>query len=227
MKTFLKLFILITITSFISCHTGKDIVFIDTFKDNRNKWNLHDDYADFSVNISKGNLNIEKLSINRINNGCLWLNKPIDNFSTSKDFSIMFPAKILNCDDVFNGIDFQWGTINIPNQKSKLYQINIGVAGNIHLDYYDNNGWSYLYRNKLTSVINFNKRTNGTWYYPVESRKYNKYEITQVGDSCFVYINNYKVYSNKIKVIEGNCIGIQQCLKSSWKIDYLVIKQKK
>ena len=229
--------ILITTTLFISCHTTKDIkfndidiIFKETFDDNRNDWDLKEDYADFSVNISEGNLNIEKLSKNRINNGCLWLSKQIDNFSTAKDFSIIFSAKILSYDDVFNGIDFQWGTINNPNQKTILYQINLGACGEIYLDYFDDK-WTYLSRKNLISKIKSNKKICGVKYsnqrYPVKINEYNKYEIAQVGNSCFLYINNIKVYSEKINVIKGNYIGIQQCLKSSWKIDYLVIRQKK
>ncbi|MDD4970669.1 MAG: hypothetical protein PHT07_14680 [Paludibacter sp.] len=238
MKSYLKFIILITTTSFISCHTAKniifndtkDIIFNDTFDDNRNNWDLKEDYADFSVEISEGNLKIEKRSKNRIKNGCLWLNKPIANFSTAKDFSIIFSAKILSYDDVFNGIDFQWGAINNPNQKTKLYQINLGVCGEIYLDYFEN-GWTYLSRKNLISEIKSNKRINGVEYtnqpYPAKINEYNKYEIAQVGSSGIVYINNIKVYSEKIDVVEGNYIGIQQCLKSSWKIDYLIIKQKK
>lgn len=232
MKTYLKLVILITTASFTSCHTGKDIVFKDTFKDNRNNWSRQKDNSDFTVNISDGNLNIEKHTRNRIKNGCLWLNKSINNFSTAKDFSIIFSAKILSYDDVFNGIDLQWGTINLPDQKTKLYQINLGVSGEIYLDYFENgNGWTHLHRKNLISEIESNKIINGVEYsnqpYPAKVNEYNKYEIAQLGDSCFVYINNIPVYSEKIKVIEGNNIGIQQCLKSSWKIDYLMIKQKK
>jgi len=230
MKTCLKLIILITTASFVSCHTGKNIVFHDTFDDDRNNWNLKKDYYDFTVNISDGNLNIEKLTRNRIKNGCLWLNKTINNFSTAKDFSIIFSAKILSYDDVFKGIDFQWGTINLPNQITKLHQINLGACGEIFLDYFEK-GWTHVYRKSLSSKIKSNIIIDGVEYsnqpYPVKINKYNKYEIAQVGDSCFVYINNIHVYSAKINVVEGNSIGIQQCLKNSWKIDYLTIKQKK
>ena len=237
MKTHLSLLILITSITFSSCHTSKDIkfkdtdiIFKETFDDNRNNWNLNEDYSDFSVDISEGNLNIEKHSKNRIKNGCLWLNKPIENFSTSKDFSIIFSAKILSYDDVFNGIDFQWGEMKDPNQKRQLYQINFSVYGDIYLDYFEND-WTRLTRKKLVSKTKSYKKIEGVensnQYYPAKTKEYNKYEIAQIGDSCFIYINNINVLSEKINVVKGNCIGIQQCLKSSWKIDYLIIKQKK
>jgi len=229
MKTMLKFTILFTSIVFcFSCGYNKNIVFKDSFKDNRNNWDLKNNYDDFSVNISDGNLNIEKHTKNSVNNGCLWLNKEIDGFSTDKDFSIVFSAKIMNYDSISNRIDFQWGTINEPMVKSRLYQINFSIYGDIYLDYLEN-GWERLSRKQLKSDIKSNLKINGVEYsdqpYPVISNIYNKYEIYQVGDSCLISINGIIVYSEKINVVPGNYIGIQQCLKSSWKIDYIEITQ--
>ncbi|MBD0725001.1 hypothetical protein B6A10_07405 [Flavobacterium sp. L1I52] len=215
----------VLLTSLFSCKT----IFSEDFNNNDNNWELYKDNKEFLVNIAEGKLHIEKFSLNRINNGCLWYKKEIKNFDTSKDFSIQFMAKIIKFEDVVNHIDFQWGDLN-GNQK-RLYQIEFGTSGLIRLNYFDK-GWSYLFEKNLpikyTSSNQFSvqlKNKDKTVYYPVNANAFNKYEIIQKGNYCTIKINDIKVLSKKIKIITGNSIGIQQCLRSSWEIDKIVIKQ--
>ncbi|WP_026714267.1 family 16 glycoside hydrolase [Flavobacterium daejeonense] len=216
----------VLLTSLFSCKT----IFSEDFNNNDNNWELYKDNKEFLVNIAEGKLHVEKFSLNRINNGCLWYKKEIKNFDTSKDFSIQFMAKIIKCEDVVNHIDFQWGDLN-SNQK-RLYQIDFGNSGLIRLNYFDK-GWSYLFEKKLalnniTPSNQFSvqkKDRDKTVYYPVKANEFNKYEIIQKGNYCTIKINDIKVLSKKIKITAGNSIGIQQCLRSSWEIDKIVIKQ--
>lgn len=216
----------VLVTTLVSCKT----LFEEDFNNNDNNWELYKDSKEFLVNISEGKLHIEKFSLNRINNGCLWYNKEIQNFDTAKDFSILFMAKINKCDDVTNFIDFQWGDLKDPRQ---LYQIEFGTSGSVRLNYF-NKSWSYLYKKNLPINTNIssseysflNKIKDNTAYYPVKINEFNKYEIIQHGDLCTIKINDIEILSEKIKPTKGNSIGIQQCIRSSWDIDKIVIKQK-
>lgn len=226
MKIISTIIYFVLVTTLFSCKT----LFEEDFNNNEKNWELYNDSKEFLVNISDGKLHIEKFSLNRINNGCLWYNKAIKNFDTTKDFSIMFIAKINKCDDVINYIDFQWGDLK---DQRRLYQIEFGTSGSIRLNYFDEN-WSYMYKKSLpinnttsSGEFSFQKMSkDNTAYYPIKINDFNKYEIIQHGDLCTIKINDIKVLSEKIKPTTGHSIGIQQCIRSSWDIDKIVIKQK-
>jgi hypothetical protein len=169
---------------------------------NTNVWSIYD---------SKDSLSDESKSFKKyFNNGEFWY-REIENFNTSKNFSIAFTAKINNFIDADCCIDLQWGDLNIAK---KLYKISFYTTETIRLDYFDME-WTSLYKNELTS-----KPGN-----PLKFNELNHYEVLQKGDSCLVYINKIKVFSEPIKAIGGKGIGIQQKQKNSWFIKKIELRQ--
>jgi hypothetical protein len=231
MKNYLLLFFCFLLFSQDSVGQYKKI-FKETFRNNKNGWKLYND-SDFIVQIRHGKLYIQKLGLNRKRNGCLWYNKSIPHFDTKKNFSIFFYAKVLSYGDIFNAIDLQWGNpLNYENRSDKnstLYQISISPT-DIRLALFESNkGWTYFDRLNTPLSDEWAKDDEEADETDISSLlrkgKFNKYEIDHIDKDIFIKINDKIVYKNTITNISGNSIGIQQCLKSAWKIDKLLIKQ--
>jgi hypothetical protein len=217
--------LVIIISGICNLASGHNLVFKETFSNNRNEWKIYNN-KDFKVDIRNGKLYMEKFVKNRISNGCLWYAKRINNFDTSKDFSITFYAKVIDWDDVSNSVDIQWGKINDDTSKNKisnvsLYQMDISESF-IRLSYFNNQeGWTYY---KWSNELRFpGKQPVSTAF---KRNKFNKYEIIQKNNSLTIKVNNKTVYLKTLDfLVKGSCIGFQQCLKSSWEIDKIIIKQ--
>jgi hypothetical protein len=217
---------LIIISFPLLANAQKKTIFKDNFTSNKHKWQLAND-SNFNVAINLGVLHVEKFEKNRIRNGCLWLRKQIPNFTTDKDFKITFSARILNYDEGGSPIiDFQWGQMNEIGdckyfQCDSLYQINIRANGSIRLDYFRKGWQGYIpwtdsIATQKSAYKNLNDKTK---------IGYSKYEIIQKLDMVYLKRNDKTLFSRKIKLIKGNSIGIQQCLKCTWEITKLVIRQ--
>jgi len=215
----------IIISGICNLASGHNLVFKETFSNNRNEWKIYNN-KDFKVDIDKGKLYIEKLVKNRTSNGCLWYAKRIKNFDTSKDFSITFYAKVIDWDDVSNSVDIQWGKINDDRNKNKisndsLYQMDISESA-IRLSYFTTkNYWTYY---DWSYFLHFPGRQPFSTAF--KRNKFNKYEIIQKNNILTIKVNNKIVYLKTLDLlVKGSSIGFQQCLKSSWEIDKLIIKQ--
>jgi hypothetical protein len=199
----------------------KKTIFKDDFASNKQKWQLVND-TNFNLSINGGVLHIEKFEKNKIRNGCLWLRKQIPNFATDKDFKITFRARVLNYDEGGSPIiDFQWGLMNETGDCKyfpcdSLYQINIRTNGRIRLEYF-RKGW-HDYRPWTDSIAA--KKTNSR-----KKSSFTKYEIIQKSDTAYLKRNKQLIFSRKVTPIIGSSIGIQQCLKCTWEIKKIKIKQ--
>lgn len=194
--------------SCIESDSLRRIVFSDNFDDNKNNWNLISN-DNFLVYINNGVLHIEKYKKNRENNGCLWFKKSIDNFNTSTDFKISFDTQFITYDDVYSGIDFQWGNLN-----DELFQFSFNTHGQMNLKKFTRNissRWT-----DITSTVELKL---------IEKSSTNKVSIRQIDDRCIICINDIEVINTKIQKINGNQIGFQQCLKVAWEMDNLEIRQ--
>src|ERR1035437_3030412 len=210
MKYVLLLFL---ITASVSVCGQQKIIFKENFNNNRKKWKLYND-SDFVVKIDKGKLHIQKIEINRQRNSCLWYSKKIPKLNTLNDFTIIFSAKILSYGDILDEIDMQWGKLNecdTCNKIDSLYQVEFGST-RLRFSYFFNRHWTYF-------------QWSGPYSNLFKSNGFNKYEIAQTGDSVIIKINNSEVYKAKLKRISGHNIGVQECLKNSWEVDKLLIKQ--
>jgi hypothetical protein len=196
---------------------GQEKILLDEhFVDNSNKWPLCNS-KEFNVNIKNGVLHIEKFNTNYDSRGCLWYSKEIGSLNTAQDFSVILNAKCVSGGDIFNVLDFQWGVLSskdIP-KKSILYQLNIFLDGNVRLDFFQSK-WDNF------NKVNIKERLDEINFDP---REYNKYQITQKKGFLYLTINNVEVFKQYIFPTEGNSIGFQQCLKSAWEIDDLVVSQ--
>ena len=211
--------------SFVLCATAfgqRRIIFKDNFVDNRNYWTIVKD-NEFYVNISHHAITFKKKHKNRVNNGCLWYKKTIPKFKSENNFIITFNANILSADDVTDGFDFQWGMIDETGantqRKTSLYQIDFELT-KVRLSKFDNlQGWTYYdWSDNFGSSIDSNFVLKyGTVY---------RYEIKQIGTMLFVSINNKVVYTIPIVTQKGKNIGVQQCLKSTWRMSKFCIRQK-
>jgi len=194
------------------------VLLSDDFKNNKNGWQLHND-SNFRVEIKKGFLHLEKLEKNFIRRGCLWYNKPIAGLNTLKDFSITFFARYISGGDHTEMIDVQWGTrVNNPRGvgNSSLYQLSFLMSnGEIKLDYFNKN-WTYFVRKNVNAATASNK---------FNSREINKYELEQKDGFITLKINDQEYFRHTSNPIAGNSIGFQQCLKSAWEIDKIIVKQ--
>jgi hypothetical protein len=187
---------------------NKHVVFSDNFSDNSNKWDFRDD-ENFHLGIENGVLKIEKYFKNSQNNGCLWYRKDIAGFNSGKDFTISFDARFVSANDVYEAIDFQWGDVS-----ENLFQLSICSNGQVKLEDFHKGkmpGW-----NSVCSTINLNL---------INEKEFNNIKICQIAKTCIVYINGKEVMNTPIDPIIGNGIGIQECLKVSWEMDNLVIRQ--
>ena len=89
----MKYFLILLVFSSANTFAQSKIIFKEKFNNNKRHWKLQND-SDFVVRIDSGKLYIEKLGVNKIRNGCLWLRKAIPYFNTAKDFSITFFAAV-------------------------------------------------------------------------------------------------------------------------------------
>ena len=229
----MKYFLILLVFSSANTFAQSKTIFKEKFNNNKRHWKLQND-SDFVVRIDSGKLYIEKLGVNKIRNGCLWLRKAIPYFNTAKDFSITFYSKVLFYKDIFPIIDMQWGNLSVAGDCNivlcdSLYQLELSPTGAVRAAYF-RKGWTY-YAWSDKPVINDNYEKD--IYYGnkqdmsalIKKDQFNKYEIIQQSDTLWVKVNKVLLYKRKIKVIGGNSIGIQQCLKTAWQIDKIIIKQ--
>jgi len=222
-KTQLKwlIFSILLISSGLAATGQKKVIFRDHFRDNRNHWATRQQ-NEFSVNIKRSAIWLEKKTKNRINNGCLWLTETIPNLKTEQDFSISFKAVLNSWDDVVNHFDIQWGSVKIDTAhraQTQFFQLDFS-ADNVRLARYDGsakNPWTYS-PSAPYPIINGKP-------FRIHPGKMHRYTILQNNNILVVKIDNRVVYTLPIASVSGSSIGIQQCLKSNWRMNKLVIRQ--
>ena len=214
-------FTLLLLCFFTLTATSQKKIFDEDFKNNKNGWRLRND-SNFVVDIRNGMLHIEKLQKNFVSRGCLWYNKQIPGLDTRNDFSLVLYAKFLSGDDG-NQIDFQWGnrlTPVVPGKpkpaNNNLYQLNFKITGELRFEYFDNN-WTFFVWKEFPELL-------GEGFDP---KAINKYEIIQKDSLVIFKINDKEVWKHAYEPIAGNSIGFQQCLKTAWEIDRIIIRQDK
>lgn len=213
-----RFFLLIFIFSQCQAFSQGRILLKDDFKQNKNEWALKKN-SDFLVEIKGGALHLEKFEKNRKRNGCLWYSKTIPQLNTLKNFSIILFAKFVSGGDIKELIDLQWGTRNRSgsgNITGGLYQLSFHRQGRVDLDYFQTQ-WSYFVR----------KDINPTLLKDFDFTNVNKYEIIQNNGFVLLKVNDQEVLKQFTKPIPGNTIGFQQCLKSAWEIDKIIVRQEK
>jgi len=212
-------YIFITLTCLFTCSAAlcqDKVLLSENFNNNKRGWQLRND-SSFSVAISGGNLRLQKYRKNFDDRGCLWYKKEIKGLNTLNDFSITVVAKFIEGGDWGDIFDIQWGSWDsvISSKVTSIYQLNFFLRGDVKLDYY-NKQWNYSLR-KMASEIN-----NTNQYRPGE---YNRYDIVQKDGFVMLYINGTQFFKQFVNPIAGNSIGIQGCLKSTWQVDKIIIKQ--
>lgn len=213
-----RIFLLIFIFSQCQAFSQGKILLRDDFKDNKNKWALKKN-SDFLVEIKAGALHLEKFEKNRQRNGCLWYSKTIPHFNTLKNFSITFFARFVSGGDILELIDLQWGTRNRStsgNINGGLYQLSFHRQGRVDLDYFDTQ-WSYFVRKDINYALPKD----------FDFTNINKYEIIQHNGFVILKVNDQEILRQFTKPIPGNTIGFQQCLKSAWEIEKIIVRQAK
>ena len=214
-------FYLLFVLCFISLNAfAQKKIFDEDFKNNKNGWRLRND-SNFVVDIRNGMLHLEKLQKNFVSRGCLWYNKQIPELDTKNDFSLVIHAKFLTGDDVGNWIDFQWGnrlTPVVPGKpkpaNNNLYQLNFKITGELRFEYFDNK-WNFYVRKDFRELL-------GQGF---DAKAINKYEIIQKDSLVLFKINDIEVWKHACEPIAGNSIGFQQCLKTAWEIDHIIIRK--
>jgi hypothetical protein len=234
---FMGIFKRVTAIVVMACfaHTAfsqENILFQDDFDDNKNNWKVISD-ANFLVKVDNGVLHMQKYEKNFIRRGCVWYSKEIPGFNTCTDFSITFYGKVLSDGDLFNLIDFQWGFRNYAgsniNGMDSMYQVGFIMEGRVHLNYFDKK-WNYLHRINLPDtakkiIVATPIPKTEDFAFPYKKNAFNQFEIIQKGDNCIIKVNGFEVLNKRMRPIYGNSIGIQQCLKSAWVMDKIIIKQ--
>jgi hypothetical protein len=193
------------------------ILLEDDFNNNKNKWKLQSD-TDFVVSINNGFLHLEKKYKNFDRRGCLWYNKIIPNFNTTKNFSITIYAKLVSGGDIFENFDVQWGyrtNSTIDRFTDSLYQLNLMLKGGVRLDYF-NSKWNYYVRKDPQAVL---KEIN---FKPSEV---NKYQVVQKDGIVSFLVNDKELIKHATNLIAGNSIGFQHCMKSVWEFDKIIVEQ--
>jgi hypothetical protein len=214
-----KLFFFLLIASLPSAAICQGKVLLsENFKDNKRGWTLRKD-SSFSVEIKEGVLRWEKFTKNFDDRGCLWYRQEIKGFNTLQDFSITIVAKFLSGGDHTDLFDLQWGAWDkqIQSKATGIYQLNFFLRGDVKLDYF-NKGWNYSLRQQAKELL------EKKLYLP---NQYNKYEIIQKNGFIIFNINDRQYFKQFVSPISGNSIGIQGCLKSTWAIDQVVVRQLK
>lgn len=213
-KVVLGLFI--TATGFIAYGQEK-VLLNDHFNDNRNNWYLQKNIY-FLTDVKDGVLHLEKFEKNFIQRGCLWYNKAIPGLNTLQDFSITLHARLISGGDIFEMIDMQWGqrdTTGRGREKDDLYQMSLAFRREVKLEYF-NSGWNFCVRKNIRALLDSNK---------FNPRQFNKYELIQKAGFIIFRVNDIELLKHMAEPIPGNSIGFQQCLKSAWEIDQIVVRQ--
>lgn len=192
------------------------VLLTENFKNNKNGWRTQKN-ASFYVDIRKGVLHLEKFKKNFDDRGCLWYRKEIKGLNTAADFSVTFYAKFLSGGDHTDMIDIQWGAWDklIRSKITGIYQLNFLLKGDVKLDYF-NMQWNYSFRYKAKEILNRNL------YQPSQ---FNKFELIQKDGFIILNINDEQYFKQFAEPISGTAIGFQQCLKSAWEIDKIIVKQ--
>jgi hypothetical protein len=188
----------------------------DDFNNNKNKWKLQKD-RDFLVDIRSGVFYMEKLDKNFDRRGCLWYNRPVPKLNTLNNFSVIVYAKLVSGGDIFEMFDLQWGVRDNTKKEKKdhVYQLSLMLQGDVKLDYF-NDKWNYFVRKNVKTTL----RENG-----FKPGDFNKYELLQKDGFVIFLVNDKELLRQLTNPIPGNSIGFQQCLKSAWEIDKIIVRQ--
>jgi Secretion system C-terminal sorting domain len=213
------LFCFCLISLYTAAYSQPETLLEDDFKKNKNAWKLQKD-ANFLVDINNGVLHLEKFEKNFTSRGCLWYNKTIPGLNTLKDFSITMYARFVSGGDIFDMIDLQWGArdktdVTGGRKKDSLYQLSFLLKGEVKLDYF-NYKWSYYVRKNIKTILDSDEFKAGS---------FNKYELMQKDGFVIFSVNDKELLKQLYDPIPGNSIGFQQCLKSAWEIDKIIIRQ--
>ena len=199
------------------------VIYREHFRNNKNNWSLHHD-KNFVVQIEKGELFVKKLQLNRESNGCLWYSSEIPGFEADRNFTITFLAKIISLEDELKAVDFQWGELTdsdtVAHKKFSLYQMIIKPTDISLAKFNRSEGWTYYDR-----YANGHVGGGAEIGLLFKKNRYNKYEIQQKDGRLYFRFNDKLVYEREVTPIRGSEIGIQQCLKSAWKISKIVVRQ--
>ncbi|HTG54728.1 MAG TPA: hypothetical protein VL943_00575 [Niabella sp.] len=218
----LLIFAILFISSCLAAKGQKKVIFRDRFCDNRNNWDTRQQ-KDFSVNIKRGAIRLEKKTKNRVNNGCLWLNKAIPHLKTDQNFSLSFKAVLNSWDDVINHFDIQWGSVKIDTahrDQTQFFQRDFG-ADKVRLAKFDGsakNPWTYHSWSEPYQTADGKS-------FRIDPGKKHHYTILQVNNILTVKINKMVVLTLPVASVSGGSIGVQQCVKSSWQMKKMLIRQ--
>lgn len=215
-----KVLVLLVFLGFSTCFGQQNVILKEDFEGFENNWQFINT-KEFKVNQEAGKLSIRKATENRIMNGCMWYKKTVPSFNTDKNFSIEFEAKSITSEFASSCFDFIWGKIQEYDgtRKLSIYQIDFNLT-KVRLAKFDLfKGWKYYeWSNEL--------KDSSLSAFKIERGNFNKFEIVQKDNIIMVKVNNTLVYKMPIELQNiGSEIGFQQCLKSEWEIDNIVIKQ--
>lgn len=215
-----KVLVLLVFLGFSTCYAQQNVILKEDFEGFENNWQLINT-KEFKVNQEAGTLSIRKATENQIINGCMWYKKTIPSFNADKNFSIEFEAKSISSEFASNCFDFIWGKMQEYDgtRKLSIYQIDFNLT-NVRLAKFELfKGWKYYeWSNELTD--------SSLSVFKIERGNFNKFEIIQKDNIIMVKVNNSLVYKMPIELQKiGSEIGFQQCLKSEWEMDNLIIKQ--
>lgn len=204
-------FILLSLTA-----TAQNLLFEDDFANNKNGWAVQED-ANFRVAIENNVLHLEKFEKNFTSRGCLWYNKTIPRFNTLNNFSIILYAKYLSGGDLAEMIDLQWGECSRTENGrlvSCLNQLTFLFTERVSLERFEQK-WT----NRVTEYVSSDAIAC------FDPKQLNKYEVEQRDGFVVFRLNDKEVFRQRYTPVAGNSIGFQQCLKSAWEIDKIVIHQ--
>ncbi len=202
----------------VTAFAQENILLKEDFKNNKNKWHVQND-SDFIVYIKHGVLHLEKLYKNFDRRGCLWYYKNVPGFNTLNNFHIIIYAKYIVGGDGFDLFDIIWGDKGVLIQNrynANIYQMNFLISrGEVRLNHF-NMRWDYPPNLNIKSLLSKE----------FDAHQINKYEVIQKDGFIYFLINDIELLKQSRKPIAGNNIGFQQCLKSTWEIDKIEIRQK-
>ena len=161
----------------------QQIVFEDDFSDHLKDWRLIRT-KEFTVNLNDGVLNFGKKTSNRINSGCLWYKRTINQFFAERDFSIAFDAKGVQSESNTHLFDFQWGKLQEYDGVTKklIYQLDF-FKDKLRLGRFElRKGWKYY--SWSTDLLNPSVNQ-----FHLERDNFNHYEIIQKDNLLTVKIN--------------------------------------
>lgn len=195
---------------------GQQTLLDEDFEDNKNDWCLQQD-SNFRVAIENGVLHLEKFEKNFTSRGCLWYNKTIPGLNTQKNFTLTVYARFLRGGDVADMLDLQWGGCNQKEAgrlTASLNQLTFLFKGRVWLEHFDRR-WT----NRVDEDVASEKMAG---FQPTQR---NKFEIEQKDSLVIFRVNDKELFRQTYRPVAGNGIGMQQCLKSAWEIDRIVIRQ--